>query len=84
MLKRQERKGRANPNLSPNHTGDVSLRIDLTAVTGSKYYAKYLKFGIGSESESTNYMYLDIQVQVETSYIIILKEVSPQSIEMMI
>ena len=29
---------------------DVSLRIDMTVVTGSKYYARYLKFSIGSES----------------------------------
>ena len=30
--------------------GDISLRVDMTTATGSKYYARYLKFNIGSES----------------------------------
>jgi len=30
--------------------GDISLRVDMTAVTGTKYYERYLKFNIGSES----------------------------------
>ena len=34
--------------------GGVSLRVDMTAVTGSKYYAKYLNFNVGEES--TNYI----------------------------
>ena len=33
--------------------GDISLRIDMTTITGSRYYAKYLTFGVGEES--TNY-----------------------------